>query len=77
MSSSSEVLSIEDVEFQGIALDAKGERIVIINGEMLKVGSELDALTVVSINEGEAVISIRDKLHNLALYEKKGGSTSD
>jgi hypothetical protein len=65
-----EILSIDDVDFQGIAFDAKGERIIIVNGEMLREGSELDALKVIKIKEKEATISIRDKEYRLNLQEK-------
>ncbi len=74
--SSREIISIDDVEFQGVATNAAGERIVIINGEMLKKGSVLDSLTVIEILKNKAVISIRDREHILSLYEK-GGSESE
>ena len=64
------------MDFQGIAKDAKGKRIVIINGEMLKKGARLDALEVVEITENKAIVTIEGKRYNLNLYEI-GGKSSD
>ncbi len=72
----SEIMSIDDVDFQGIARDARGRRIVIINGEMLTKGSELGALKVLKITDNEAIVLIREKKYTLNLYEK-GGEESD
>ncbi len=67
----SEILSIDDVDFQGIARDARGRRIVIINGEMLTRGSKLGALKVLKITDDEAIVIIREKKYTLNLYEKQ------
>ncbi|MCK4463000.1 MAG: hypothetical protein KAU58_01680 [Candidatus Omnitrophica bacterium] len=67
----SEIMSIDDVDFQGIARDARGRRIVIINGEMLTRGSELGALKVSKITDSEAIVIIREKEYSLKLYEKQ------
>lgn len=66
----SEILSIDDVDFQGIARDARGRRIVIINGEMLTRGSKLGVLKVSKITDDEAIVIIREKKYTLNLYEK-------
>ena len=67
-----EIIRIEDVDFQGIAKDAKGKKIIIINGEMLREGAKLDALTVKKIADNEAIVIIRGKDYKLTLYEEGG-----
>ncbi|NQT23486.1 MAG: hypothetical protein HQ579_08655 [Candidatus Omnitrophica bacterium] len=66
-----EIVSIDDVEFQGIANDSEGQSIVIINGEMLKEGAKLYALEVISISDREAVVTVGGRKYTLSLYEKE------
>jgi len=68
----SEVMNIEDLNFQGVALDSRGKKVVILNGEMLTEGTKLDALKVLKITDDEVVLLIKDKVHILKLYEKGG-----
>ena len=67
---SMEITSIDDVDFQGIASDAKGRKIIIINGEMLAIGGKLDSLTVKYIGKDDALVEIRGEEYNLNFYEK-------
>jgi len=64
-----EILSIDDVEFQGIARNDRGFRIVIVNGEMLEEGATLDALEVIRISDKEALVKISGREYTLNIDE--------
>ncbi|MDD4202035.1 MAG: general secretion pathway protein GspB [Candidatus Omnitrophica bacterium] len=63
------IMAIEDVTFQGVAMDAKGNRTAIINGQVLKEGSKVDALAVEKIDDDGATVTIQGKEYRLDLYE--------
>ena len=60
---------IEDVRFQGLAFDATGEKVVIINGKMIKEGGGGGRLTVKKVLKDEVILSIDDEEHRLSIYE--------
>ena len=65
-----EVISIEEVEFQGVATDAKGNRVAILNNEMVKEGVTVGKLTVKDISRDSVLIKIDEEEHALTIYEK-------
>ena len=65
---SDEIVSIEDVVFQGIASDAMGRKVVIVNDEIFKIGDTAGAMLVKSISNKSVIIVIQGKEYDLLLY---------
>jgi hypothetical protein len=63
------ILTIEDVQLQGILMADDGTRRVIINGEILKQGDRIERLFIESINSNEVKIKIDDDSFTVKLYE--------
>ena len=66
-----DVVTIEDVDLQGIAYDAKGKLVAIINGEMVRVGEGGGRLIVKDISDDSVILSIDDEEYKLNIYEEK------
>jgi len=71
ISSLEDVVSIEDVVLQGVATSAGGEKIVILNGEMVKEGKSGGHVTVKDISSDKVVIMIDDEEYVLTMREEK------
>ncbi len=72
-----DIVSIEDarlyVRLQGIAHDASGKKVAILNGEMVKEGETIGRLTVKRIFKNGVTLSIDKKEHKLNIYELEEG----
>ena len=64
-----DIISIEDVNLQGIGVDSKGRRAVIINGEMVKEGTTVGHLTVKKVFKNGAAIMIDEDEFRVEIYE--------
>ncbi len=65
-----DVLSIDDVNFQGIATGPRGKTVAILNGTMLQKGETMGRVTLEGIKGETAVIIIDGDRYALDLYEK-------
>lgn len=72
-----DIVSIEDarlyVRLQGIAHDASGKKVAILNGEMVKEGETIGHLTVKRIFKNEVTLSVDKKEYKLNIYELEEG----
>ena len=67
------IASVGDVKLQGIAFDAKGNKVAIINGDMIKVGETVFRVTLKKIEGNMIVLSINGEDYRINLYEEKEG----
>lgn len=67
-----DVVSTDDLRLEGIAIGAKGERIAILNGEMLKEKRKIGDLEVKKITERTVTVSIGGQDHIIKLSEEGG-----
>jgi len=65
-----DVLSIEDVKLQGLAVDSAGKRAAIMNGEMVKEGETVGRVTVKKILRNRVIILIGEDEYDLNIYEE-------
>lgn len=72
-----DILSIEDVSLEGIAVGAGGKRVALINGQILKEDDKRGNLKIKHITATKVTLSIDDKLYNLSLPEEGGGTHSE
>ncbi|MFH1552652.1 MAG: hypothetical protein ABID83_03320 [Candidatus Omnitrophota bacterium] len=63
------ILTIDDVELGGIAVDPDGKRSVIINNEIMREGDGIGHLSVESIGTNVVKVKINGESHELKLYE--------
>ena len=63
-----DVLSIEDVMLQGLAVDSAGKRAAIMNGEMIKEGATVGRVTVEKILPKKITILIGEDKYELDIY---------
>lgn len=70
VSSLEDIMSIEDVNLQGVAAGARGKMFVIINGEMLKEGETVGRLTVKKISKSGVKLVIDGSEHTINVYEE-------
>ena len=63
------IMSLEDVNLQGIVVAPDGAKSVIINGEIMKGGDSIGLFKVLSIGNNEVVVEINENIHTLRLYE--------
>jgi len=71
-----DVMSIDDVNLQGLASDSAGRKAAIINGEMIKEGETVGRLTVKKIFKNGIIVVIDDEEHKINIHEEgtvKGG----
>ncbi len=71
-----DVLSVEDLNLEGIAVGPQGKMVAIINDHILKENDKVGNLQVKSITKKEAVIFIEGKEYKLGLIEE-GGAKSE
>ena len=71
-----DITSIDDINLEGIAIGAKGHRIAIINGEMLKERDKVGDIELKAIGKKAVRISIGDKEYKVNLPEE-GGQKSE
>lgn len=63
-----DIMSIEDVNLQGIAVDSSGKKVAILNGEMVKEGETVGHLTVKKISKDTITIMIDEEESTLNIY---------
>ena len=66
-----DVQKINEVKFQGLAYDAYGRRIAILNGETIAENTTVGHVTLVEIKENAIILKIDDQEHVLEIYEEK------
>jgi len=66
-----DIISIEDVDLQGVASDSRGRTSAIINGEMIKVGQTIGRLTLKSISSTKIHLSIDEVPYSISIYEEE------
>lgn len=66
-----DVMSIEDVKLQGVASNAAGVQIAIINGEMIKEGEKSGRVTLKKITKEKIIILIDEESYEISLYSDK------
>ena len=71
VSSLDDVMSIEDVKLQGVASNAAGVQVAIINGEMIKEGEKSGRVTLKEIAKEKIVILIDEESYEVSLYSDK------
>jgi len=67
-----DITAIEDIRLEGIAQDAKGKRIAIINGEIVKEGFKSGEIEIVKIERKSVAITISGKAFKIDLPEEGG-----
>ncbi|MBL7155947.1 MAG: hypothetical protein ISS90_02270 [Candidatus Omnitrophica bacterium] len=65
-----DVMSIEDVELNGLASTSTGEKIAILNGEMVKEGQSVGRLTLKKVLDAKVIILIDDVEYELNIQEE-------
>ncbi len=67
-----DITSIEDVNLEGIAIGAKGQRVVMINGEILKENNKVGEIEIKKIDRKAVTLLIGGKAHTIKLPEEGG-----
>lgn len=65
----SEVMDIADVQFQGVAVDSDGNKVVVLNGEIFKKGDKTGPVTIKDIADDYVILTLNEKDYTLNLYE--------
>ena len=63
------VVSVEDIYFQGIILGANGERYAVVNDEIFREGDRTGMVTIESVGKDNIKVRINDEQHLIKLYE--------
>lgn len=71
-----DIVSIDDVNLEGIAVGLRGKRIAVINGQLLKENEKIGNLKIIRITDKMVTLSINDKVYQLNLPEE-GGAKSE
>lgn len=71
-----DIASVDDVKLEGIAGVASGNRMAIINGELIKKGFRSGEVEVVDIAKNHVVLKISGQEHTINLPEE-GGQKSE
>jgi len=66
-----DVMSIDDIDLQGIAGDSKGNKVAIINREMIKEGQTVGRVTIKKITGSTVVLLIDEEEYKINMYEDK------
>lgn len=64
------ILSIDDVDLQGIVVDPGGDEAVIINGDIIKKGETVGRVYIEEVDENAVVIFIDEERFEKKLYER-------
>ena len=67
----SDIVSIEDVKFQGVALDSSGRKIALMNGEMIGQGQTIGRVTVRKIGDKRVTLLLDEEEYILNLDQEK------
>lgn len=72
-----DVTSAEDIVLEGIAAAAKGKKMAIINGHILKENDRVGMVEVKKITDNAVTLVIDGQTYDIKLPEKGGGKKSD
>ncbi len=61
----------DKIKLEGILWHAKNP-LVVLNGEILKVGDEIEGATIITIEKEKVVLSYNDKTFSLVFWESGG-----
>ena len=64
-----EIISVGDIEIQGIVSGLNGKRSVIVNGEIMTEGEQISQLKIEKIGNNKVEIVFEGEKHTLYLYE--------
>ena len=64
-----DITSVEDIKFEGIAIDSSGKNIAILNGQMVKDNDKFGVLLIKKISQGAVLLSIEGKDYTLKLQK--------
>jgi len=67
-----DVMSIEELELQGIAGDSLGRMVAILNGEMVREGETIGRVTVKRVLGNTVKLTIDGNEHTLNVYDGRG-----
>lgn len=71
-----DITSAEDIRLEGVAVGAKGERVAILNGEMVKEKSRFGDIVIKQVLANKVLITFSGKEHIISLPEE-GGTKSE
>ncbi len=63
------ILTVEDISLQGILTNPDGTKSVVINGDIMKEGDQIERLKVVQIGENSVKVELNDTNYDLKLYK--------
>ncbi|MFH1593770.1 MAG: hypothetical protein ABID09_03615 [Candidatus Omnitrophota bacterium] len=66
-----DVTAIDDITFQGMALDAKGNRIALLNNEMIQEGQTIGLVTIRKVAGSTVTLTIDENEYNLKVYREE------
>jgi len=69
-----DVMSIEDVKFQGVAIDSRGLKTVILNDEPVNEGETVGHVTVKKILKDKVILLIDKEKYEIDFVEEEGGA---
>ena len=69
------IVSLEDINLEGIAIGAGGKNIAILNGQMVKDSDKFGTLQIKKVSRKEVQFSIDGKDYILKLQEPEKGNT--
>jgi len=67
-----DIISIEDIRLQGIAITARGKKTAIMNGEMVRENDKFGEIEIKKITKRDVKLLISGKEYNVALPEEGG-----
>lgn len=70
-----DVASIADVKLEGIAVNAKGKMIAIVNGSLLKEGDGAGIVRVLKVSKKSATLIVGGKEYDIELSGEEGGAS--
>jgi hypothetical protein len=67
-----EILSVDDIVLEGIAMGAGGKRIAIINSRLVKENDKIGSARILKITDTAVTVSIDEKHYTVDLKERGG-----
>jgi hypothetical protein len=67
-----EIISVEDILLEGVAIGPSGKSIAILNGEMVKENDKFGLIQIKKILKNTVELSVEGKDYTLSLQEEKG-----
>jgi len=65
-----DIIGIDDVNLQGIAVDSKGNMFAIINGEIVHEGEIRGRVTIVNVSRNSVKLMIEETEYTVTIYEE-------